>query len=446
MPESEPPILNSPQQLLRLERFIGTGMPVMGVLAVLFLVLWRAFGSWILLSQGLSLAVASGLSVVAARQVRRGRPKLGLTILSGINLYFVLLCTWQLGPAILPIMVLLALWPVMVALPYVKGRDLVLRMAASAVVAMIGSLLALRPDPFDVAASLPGWVLPSVNVLCVGPYLGFSCWLLWQYSKGLNETVDELRESERLLEEKVELRTRELADKNEQLVKLDTIKSQFLSNASHELRTPLTSIRAFSELLLDGGELDDTQREFATIINAESERLNRLTTRLLDLSRIETGAVAWHPRVVDLRPEIDGLLRAYRPLAERKQLDLLAELDEDLPPITFDPDGLHQVLANLLTNALKFTQRGSIRISAGRRGQLVAVAVSDTGPGIGDDDQERVFEPFYQVGDVLTDKPSGAGLGLAISRAILEQHDSRLRLTSELGRGSSFEFEIAVAS
>ena len=221
MPESEPPILSSRQQLLRLERFIGTGMPVMGVLALLFGGLWLAFGSWILLSQSLSLAVASALSVVAARQVRHGRPKLGLTLLSGINLYFVLLCTWQLGPAILPVMVLLALWPVMVALPYVKGRDLVLRMAASAVVAMIGSLLALRRDPFDVAAFLPGWVLPAINVLCVGPYVGFSCWLLWHYSKGLNETVDELRESERLLEEKVELRTRELADKNEQLVKLD---------------------------------------------------------------------------------------------------------------------------------------------------------------------------------------------------------------------------------
>ncbi len=425
----------------------------MGALGILTGLLWLVLRIWVFVPIAISLGLVALVFHLAARQVRRGRAHLALTIEAAGNLYFVVLCSLLLGPGVMPVLVLLALWPVMVALPYVKGRELVWRMGASVSVALVASVLALRADPFGAVALLPPWLLPALNLLLVPPYCGFTCWMLWHYSKGLNETVDELhssnaalQRSERLLERKVEERTRELAQKTEQLLKLDSLKSQFLSNASHELRAPLTSIRAFSEMLVDDPTLNESQQEFVRIINSESERLARLTTNLLDLSRIETGNVVWHPQPVDLEHETRELILSQRPLADEKHLDLLAAIEPALPPVHFDPDGLHQVLANLLTNALKFTERGSITISAHRRGAQVSVAVSDTGSGIGEEDQARVFEPFFQAGNVLTEKPSGAGLGLAICRQILTQQGSEIRLTSRLGEGSRFEFDLPIAS
>ncbi|HLG73460.1 MAG TPA: GAF domain-containing protein [Chloroflexota bacterium] len=226
---------------------------------------------------------------------------------------------------------------------------------------------------------------------------------------------------------------------NEQLTRLDEMKSNLISNVSHELRTPLTSIRAFSELLLDPAMDGGTRLEFAQIINAESERLTRLVSNLLDLSRIQSHGVSWDFRDVDLTKELERAVSALMPSAEEKRLTLRLDVPPELPSVTADADGLQQALVNLISNAIKFTSSGEVVVRAERRKGKVRVAVRDTGPGISIEDQVHIFDRFYQSGNILTAKPAGTGLGLAITKEILIQHGTDISLTSS-PQGSEFSF------
>src|SRR5579884_767691 len=236
-----------------------------------------------------------------------------------------------------------------------------------------------------------------------------------------------------------------LADRERELLRLDEMKSSFISNALHELRTPLASIRSFSEVLVED-ELDpETRREFAGIINTEAERLSRLVNDVLDISRIEANAVEWKIQPLDLASELNRVVLSQQPLAQRQGLELRLECPNDVPWVMADHDGLHQVMLNLIGNAIKFTAAGQVTVSAATRGDVVEVAVADTGPGIDDEDAEHIFERFYQGGNTLTEKPSGTGLGLAICQKILEHHGSVIRLVSEVGKGSRFSFDLPAA-
>jgi len=229
---------------------------------------------------------------------------------------------------------------------------------------------------------------------------------------------------------------------NEQLLRVDEMKNNLISNVSHELRTPLSSIRAFSELLLDPDMEPATRTEFTRIINEESERLTRLVSNLLDLSRIQARGVAWNFRPLDVRKELEQAVASLRPTAEKKALDLRLEIGADVDTLVADSDGLQQALVNLISNAVKFTAEGEIVVTAERRNGSVRVSVRDTGPGMASDDQERVFDRFYQAGNLLTSKPAGTGLGLAITKEILLQHGTEIELESSPGQGSSFSFTL----
>lgn len=226
---------------------------------------------------------------------------------------------------------------------------------------------------------------------------------------------------------------------NEQLTHLDEMKSNLISNVSHELRTPLTSIRAFSELLLDSNVDNDTRLEFAHIINVESERLTRLVSNLLDLSRIQSRGVTWDFQELELPKQLERAVSALRPSAEEKHLRLRLELPEPLPRAVADPDGLQQAMLNLISNAIKFTLFGEVIVSAAIEGSQVRITVTDTGPGIAPDEQSHIFDRFYQSGDILTSKPAGSGLGLAITKEILIQHGTDICLASS-AKGSEFSF------
>ncbi|MBV8085445.1 MAG: GAF domain-containing sensor histidine kinase [Chloroflexi bacterium] len=234
---------------------------------------------------------------------------------------------------------------------------------------------------------------------------------------------------------------------NEQLLRVDEMKSNLISNVSHELRTPLSSIRAFSEMLLDPDVGAETRVEFSGIINSESERLTRLVTNLLDLSRLQARSVAWHIHPLDVREQLDLAATGMRPLAEPKNLPLIVETPDGLGRVLADADGLQQVLVNLLSNAVKFATAGPIRLHASREGaDSVRVSVADGGPGIDPDEQSHIFDRFYQAGDVLTSRPTGSGLGLTITKEILGQLGSDLRLESAVGQGTTFSFALPLAS
>jgi signal transduction histidine kinase len=231
----------------------------------------------------------------------------------------------------------------------------------------------------------------------------------------------------------------DLATAHQELLSVDEMKTNFLANVSHELRTPLTSIRSFSELLLAYEDDPEVQKEFLRIISTESERLTRLVNDVLDISRIEAGHMDWKMDTIDVSELLSDLGRTFAPLITLADLSFDIQIDQDVTRVYGDRDRLHQVIANLLNNAMKFTHGGGTIVLRGQRfDEEIRISVTDTGIGVAPTDQQRIFEKFQQVGDTLTDKPRGTGLGLAICRDIVEHHQGRMWVDSTPGRGSTF--------
>jgi signal transduction histidine kinase len=261
------------------------------------------------------------------------------------------------------------------------------------------------------------------------------------------------------LEIKVGERTAELEEANRELVWLDKAKSHFLSSTSHELRTPLTSILGFVKLMertfresfgpsLE--ECDEPPERIAKhlqnyrIVRTEAERLSRLIDDLLDFSKITAGKMDWHES--DVRAEDlvrDAVAAIEGQLAEKPQLELACRVPSDLPVLRVSKDRIHQVLINLLGNAVKHTDSGFIRVTARAVDKAVEFSVEDTGSGIPPEDREHIFEVFYQArSKAPSPRPVGTGLGLAISKEIVEHYGGTIRVDSEPGRGSTFTFSL----
>jgi signal transduction histidine kinase len=238
----------------------------------------------------------------------------------------------------------------------------------------------------------------------------------------------------------------ELATAHQELLRVDEMKTNFLANVSHDFRTPLTSIRSFSEMLLSYEEEPDVQREFLQIINSESERLTRMVNDVLDITKIEAGHMDWRMGMVDLAELIDESSRTYSAIVERDGLSFVVDVADDLPLIHGDRDRLQQVIGNLVDNALKFTRKGEIRLSAHRVEDEIHVSLADTGVGIPAEYRDSVFAKFQQIGQMtpMHDKPRGAGLGLSICREIVEHHNGRLWVDSRPGTGSTFTFTLPI--
>jgi Na+/proline symporter/nitrogen-specific signal transduction histidine kinase len=238
--------------------------------------------------------------------------------------------------------------------------------------------------------------------------------------------------------------TAELRAANERLKELDQLKDEFVSTVSHELRTPLTSIRAFSEILLDNPDLSPSEREqFLRLVVEEAERLSRLINQVLDLSKLESGAMEWAIEEVDVADVVRGSAASTTQLFAQRGAVLDVRVPKAVPPVLADRDRLIQVVVNLLSNAAKFARSNAsvdVRVHDGN----VRVDVCDDGPGIDQKNQEVIFEKFRQ-GDELTDRPQGTGLGLPISRQIVEHLGGTLWVASEPGRGSTFSFTLPVS-
>ncbi|MFV0372246.1 MAG: ATP-binding protein [Azonexus sp.] len=266
------------------------------------------------------------------------------------------------------------------------------------------------------------------------------------------DEASQIRAYSRELEEKqqaLEAATAELRAANERLRELDRMKDDFISTVTHELRTPLTSIRALSEMLHEDPELELTQRtRFLGIIVSETERLTRLINQVLDMAKLESGRAEWVTGVVQVDEVVAESMAALEPLYRDKGVRLSAHIAPDLPPVLADRDRLMQVVVNLLSNAVKFVaaQAGVVRVdvrgevSAGQG--MVRVAVADNGPGLTEPECRSVFEKFRQGGNTLTDKPQGTGLGLPISRQIVEHFGGKLSVESAPGAGATFIFTV----
>ncbi|MDW8468506.1 MAG: sensor histidine kinase [Burkholderiales bacterium] len=246
----------------------------------------------------------------------------------------------------------------------------------------------------------------------------------------------------------LEKATAELRAANERLKELDRLKDDFLSTVTHELRTPLTSIRAFSEILHQDPKVDLAQRrKFLGIIAKETERLTRLINQVLDLAKIESGRADWHESDVDLREVVSDTLTAMGQVFQEKNIRVETRLPEAVPRVRADLDRLIQVMLNLLSNAVKFCHPtdGRIEVALAVEDAALRVEVCDNGPGVRPGDEKIIFDKFAQAGDALTGKPQGSGLGLYISRHIVEHHGGRLGVRNRPGGGACFWFTLPLA-
>ena len=280
---------------------------------------------------------------------------------------------------------------------------------------------------------------------------------LEEQSRVLQESQERLKNQQAELEQinsQLEEQTRSLEDQKERLVRAkadleraNVYKSEFLANMSHELRTPLNSTLILAKLLVDNreGNLTPEQINFAQTIYTAGTDLLTLISDILDLSKIEAGKLDVRPEPVAIGRVLDDLANTFRPVAKERGLDLSVRASPDAPETIFtDLVRLQQVLKNLVSNALKFTDRGGVSVTVARAdGGRVAFAVKDTGVGIAPENHELVFEAFRQADGNTTRKYGGTGLGLSISRDLAHLLGGRIELESALGRGSTFTVIVA---
>jgi len=248
------------------------------------------------------------------------------------------------------------------------------------------------------------------------------------------------------LEKNVEDRTQELELANIKLRKADQLKSEFLANMSHELRTPLNAIIGFAEVLRDGlcGRLNEEQEESVVDIHESGKHLLRMINDILDLSKVEAGKMELQPEDFSLAQAMDDVQSIVRDIVNRKHLDLQTVVSEDLPNVHADQVKFKQIMYNLLSNAVKFTpDRGAVTIDVSLDNDEFLISVTDTGIGIEQEDQETIFDEFKQVDSSRTRLYEGTGLGLALTKRLVELHGGRIWVESEgTGMGSKFSFTL----
>jgi signal transduction histidine kinase len=299
-----------------------------------------------------------------------------------------------------------------------------------------------------IALSLPGYIPPAPTML------GFFAFALvsWLSARSLETALQDLRAVNQELDQRVEERTQELRAANEELARanerlreLDRLKSKFVSMVSHELRTPLGAIQGFAEMLQADiyGPLSKKQEDALGRIEKNTRRLLIIVNDLLDQARIEAGELSIRPTRFSPSDLMEDLKTTVGVLVERKGLALTTEVAEDIPDSLYgDKERLHQILVNLTDNAIKFTDEGGIHVRIcqpdGEYSSHWAMTVSDTGPGISEQDRELVFAPFRRIDDSMTREHIGVGLGLSIVKQLVELMDGEIILESEPGHGSTF--------
>ncbi|MCH8557386.1 MAG: sensor histidine kinase [Balneolia bacterium] len=247
-----------------------------------------------------------------------------------------------------------------------------------------------------------------------------------QYSRQLQETSEELRQA------------------NEQLRQLDEMKDEFVATVTHELKTPLTSIRALTEILRDTPDVKESDKaRFLDIIGKETERLTRLINQLLDTQKANTGTFEIESLPLRMEQVVQESMDSMEQVFREKKIDVAFDAEPSLPGIQGDADRLKQVVLNLLSNAVRYGSETNpaIEVRIFVKDQKLMVEVTDNGPGIAEEDQERIFKPFSQTGEISKRK-SGTGLGLSISRKIMSMHGGRLLVKSRTGEGSRFIMEL----
>ena len=225
--------------------------------------------------------------------------------------------------------------------------------------------------------------------------------------------------------------------------KLDNIRKEFVANVSHELKTPITTIKSYTETLLDGGVDVETSHKFLNVIDSECDRMARLVRDLLQLSNLDYKKTKWNMVDISIDDLVnDSLVKLDFSFKEKNQ-SVSIDVEDNLPKITVDKDGIEQVILNILSNANKYTEEnGHIEVGAFQDNGDLVMSIKDNGIGISKDDQERIFERFYRVEKGRSRELGGTGLGLSIAKEIIEAHKGKLSLNSEIGKGTEISIKL----
>lgn len=269
-------------------------------------------------------------------------------------------------------------------------------------------------------------------------------------SDSFNHMLDVLQEAQEKLRqanEQLDAKIAQLSDRNIELFKANKVKSEFLANMSHEFRTPLNAILGFAELLREKPtKRSDKSRRYAENIITSGRSLLNMINDLLDLAKAEAGKMVLRISQTSIKELCEGLVAFFSPLTEQKMIKLRVKVKKDVPIVQTDSGKVQQILYNLLSNAIKFTpKKGKIEVSARMLDEkMVRISVSDSGPGVSQEDREKIFEKFRQVDGSITREGNGTGLGLAICKQLAELLAGSISIESEYGSGATFNLDIPV--
>ena len=225
--------------------------------------------------------------------------------------------------------------------------------------------------------------------------------------------------------------------------KLDIMRTEFVANVSHELKTPITTIKSYTETLIDGDVDEKTRKGFLNVIENECDRMGRLVTDLLDLSNLDYQSTNWDKSQHSIEDLINEIILKLRITLKENRHHLSLDIEEDLPLVNIDRDGIERVLLNIIYNAIKYTEEGGeIGIKVKKINEYIDIEVKDTGVGIPEEDIERIFERFYRVEKGRSREQGGTGLGLAIAKQIVVAHNGTIKLDSKIGQGTTINVQL----
>jgi signal transduction histidine kinase/CheY-like chemotaxis protein len=322
-----------------------------------------------------------------------------------------------------------------------------------------------------VASGMPALTAPAIALVSLWGAFGLThaayhrinqlCAWVWGYYQEAQQVLDEARDRRAEVQQALESAlnaNRQLALANERIAMLRAIaenaqkaKAMFVANVSHEFRTPLNMITGLVDLMISSPGIYDVipspkMREDLAVVYRNCQHLSKMINDVLDLTRMESGYLALHREWVDLRDVVEDSVTAVRPLQEKKGLFLTVNIPADVPRVYCDRTRVQQVILNLISNAARFTECGGICVEVQKRACDVLIRVTDTGPGIRQEDLEVIFEPFCQGTAEPWRQKGGAGLGLSISRQFIRLHGGQMWVESQLGLGTSFYFTLPISA
>lgn len=298
-------------------------------------------------------------------------------------------------------------------------------------------LWSTRPASVKVVVAPPFWATIWAYILYGLAFAGL-VFYFWR--------AERKKQEEKLAREKEKLdRERQL---NRELVRIDKLKDQFLANTSHELKTPLNGIIGLAESLLDGatGQLSEATRSNLSMISSSGKRLSKLVNDILDFSKMKSDDLKLDLKPVDLFSAVDVVLTLVAPLRTNDRVELINSIPRDLTAVSADEDRLQQILYNLIGNAIKFTREGQVEVLANAKDEMVEVIIKDTGIGIEKENWENIFKSFEQVDGQDSRQFGGAGLGLSVTKNLVELHGGEIWLDSEIGKGATFYFTLMASN